>query len=145
MTEKILKTIEINKKLKLITFEELEYSYLYMIKIENDIYKFKMSSQQDCCEKFGWEYYDDTNKIIRKKKLEFNNFVNNFIDKIIYKIEIIHNTNKYDIILKFICENENILCIGFYNIHNGYYSHRVILSLFENGDVDGMSILNTYL
>ena len=38
MTEKILKTIEINKKLKLITFEELEYSYLYMIKIENDIY-----------------------------------------------------------------------------------------------------------
>jgi hypothetical protein len=76
MTDIILRNINCNKKLKIITFEELDYSYLYTITIENDIYKFKMSSISDCCEKFGWEYYDEINKIKKKSQKDFSAFYN---------------------------------------------------------------------
>jgi len=136
----ILKNIEINKKLTMITFEELEYSYQFTIQIEKDIYKFKMGFIQNCCESFGIEYYDEFNKV----KRTIQDYSSNY-NLIIKNIEIIHNKERYDITLNFIFENGKNIRFGFYNYHDGFYSHRVMLQLFENGDVNPMNILNTYL
>jgi hypothetical protein len=141
MTDNILRTINCNKKLTSIFFEETEYFYLYTITLEKDIYKFKMASISDCCEKFGWEYYDHTNKIKRNLKTDFSNFYNLTIKN----IEIIHNKDKYDISLKLTFEDNKFIRFGYYNVHDGYYPHRVFFTLFENDDKNGMNILNTYL
>lgn len=83
-----------------------------------------MSSIKDCCENFGWEYYDE-NEIKRKSQIDFSNFYNLTIKN----IEIIHNKDEYDITLKFIFENNNSIIFGYYNFHDGYYPHKVILYL----------------
>lgn len=100
-----------------------------------------MASILDCCEKFGWEYYDEFNKINKNSQKDFSNFYNLTIKN----IEIIHNKDKYDITLKFIFENNKSIRFGYYNFHDGFYPHRVFFTLFENGDENGMNILNTYL
>ena len=54
-----------------------------------------MDSILDCCENFGWEYYDEFNKINKNSQKDFSNFYNLTIKN----IEIIHNKDKYDITL----------------------------------------------
>ena len=66
------------------------------------------------------------------------------VSPIINKMEILHNKDKYDIILKIYLEND-ISKFGYYNYHNGYYPHKIILNLFENAYTNPIKMLNTYL
>jgi len=118
------------------------------IKLGRDTYEFKFVDNTIplCCEEVGFYTYLG-NDVDTENKTENN--IMDFIDIIGDNITTIKFEEKQvdtcgTIFIKFLNGEENIVfTLEFYNWHNGYYPHDLIVNLNEGDSYEGMQIFYT--
>lgn len=144
----------------------------FQIVLDKDKYEFRFDANPNCCERFGYNTYlgndDKKDDITDNKDLLGEN-----ISKIQFVYVRDYDYEKSKILIRFIKDStefpnaeeqqedddndddnddddgqqdneDNILfTIEFYNNHNGYYPHRLMVNLYENSDSQPMNIFTT--
>lgn len=95
-----------------------------------------MDMEHNCCERFDVVLEKEFEKVyVESIELEVEENMENYIDL----KEMRNRRTETGIICKIFGKNGNLLTKGYvYNIHNGYYSHKVVLH--ENGEYDIIEI-----
>ena len=95
-----------------------------------------MDMEHNCCERFDVVLEKEFEKVyVESIKLEVEENMENYIDL----KEMRNRRTETGIICKIFGKNQELLTKGYvYNVHNGYYSHKVVLQ--ENGEYDIIEI-----
>lgn len=129
----ICKNIEITNKSEILSIR---------ISLQNDSLLLKIGTYQSCCERIGYlsfitdDHCDDNLRRIARAPSDDLKYIENAkiscLD--VYNIENPGDLYKLTMHLKLELEDNTTkhLYLGVYNVHNGFYSHRVILSNNES-------------
>lgn len=95
-----------------------------------------MDMEHNCCERFDVVLEKEFEKVyVESIELEVEENMENYIDL----KEMRNRRTETGIICKIFGKNQELLTKGYvYNVHNGYYSHKVVLQ--ENGEYDIIEI-----
>lgn len=99
-------------------------------------FKLGMDMEHNCCERFDVVLEKEFEKVyVESIELEVEENMENYIDL----KEMRNRRTETGIICKIFGKNQELLTKGYvYNVHNGYYSHKVVLQ--ENGEYDIIEI-----
>jgi len=126
--------------------------------VGRDTYELKFNNENTCSENVGVFTYIGSNVYTEEEDKTENNIMDcsNIIGENITTIKISeeHNNDIYDdngntygcMLVEFINGEENILfTLEFYNWHNGYYPHDLIVNFYEGDSDEGIQIVKTFI
>jgi hypothetical protein len=136
---------------------DLGYFTIHVV-VGRDTYELKFNNENICSENVGVFTYIGSNVYTEEEDKIQNNIIDcsNIIGENITNIKISeeHNNDIYDdngntygcMLVEFLNGEDNILfTLEFYNWHNGYYPHDLIVNSYEGDSDEGVQIVKTFI